>query len=93
MDVSAPFKRYIVFVIPMYYPGGGLADIRSSHDDLFEARDAAIQAAGLEEWEVVDRDTWLVVRRAHECDTCRLIAQGKTPGCLRHNPPLYGHAR
>ncbi len=26
-----------------------------------------------------------------ECGACRAISQGKTVGCLRHSPPLYGY--
>lgn len=32
-----------------------------------------------------------VIEPEGECRACRLAAKGKTVGCLRHDPPLYGY--
>ncbi len=55
-----PFKRYIVFEMPTFYPNGGLGDVRDSFDTLVEATTFAL-AGNLENPEIVDRDTWVSV--------------------------------
>lgn len=52
------YKKYIVFCIAYYYPGGGLSDIETSFDTLEEAR--AFKGCG-EVKEIVDRDTWEII--------------------------------
>ena len=60
MKHKPPFKRYIVFVIERYYPGGGLDDIVGSTNVLDEcaaiARTNTVMTQA--DWYIVDRDTW-----------------------------------
>lgn len=54
-------KKYIVFAYGYYYPCGGMSDVIGSFDTLAEA-EAEFAAHSYEAGEIVDRDTWEVVR-------------------------------
>lgn len=62
-------KKYILFSGAHYYPGGGMRDLSGSFDSIQEAIDFANRrdSAGSlrDEWyEVVDRDTWVIVAKS-----------------------------
>lgn len=61
-------KRFLVFAGKFYYPYGGFRDLRSSHDDMQEALEAAREAEHthvMDEradwWHVVDASTGKIV--------------------------------
>jgi len=54
-------KKFVLFVIPCYYPAGGVEDIHSSHETMEAARATADTEFALLDYgwvEIVDRDTW-----------------------------------
>jgi hypothetical protein len=70
-DMPGPrhrFERYIAFGMDANYPAGGLEDITGSADTLEEAV-AIAEARDSDAWYIVDRDTWMVVRRDVEAAT------------------------
>ncbi len=53
-------KKYIVFQYLLYYPSGGLSDMRESFDTMNEAIEHCND--NLTDFnEIVDRDTWEIV--------------------------------
>jgi len=57
---SKEMKKYIVFQFDLYYPVGGLNDMRESFDTLEEAEKFCLE----DRWDfnhIVDRDTWEIV--------------------------------
>jgi hypothetical protein len=63
------FERYIAFGTDANYPAGGLEDISGSADTIDESV-AIAEARDSDAWYIVDRDTWLVVRRDVEAGPC-----------------------
>jgi len=53
-------KRFVVFTICQYYPGGGMNDFHSSHDTIDEAETAAkaIEPGYLEWYEIIDLENF-----------------------------------
>jgi len=58
-------KKYILFGYDHYYPAGGLNDIAGSFDTLEEAREAAKKDTS-DIKEIVDRDTWEVIKEDYK---------------------------
>ncbi len=54
-------KKYIVFQFDANYPAGGLEDVRDSFDSLEEA-EKYCHANRHDFNEIVDRDTWKIVK-------------------------------
>lgn len=54
-------KKYILFAWGTYEGLGGLNDIKESYDTLEEARNGIKDFPYYNNYQIVDRDTWIVV--------------------------------
>jgi hypothetical protein len=54
-------KKYIIFGYDDYYPSGGLNDILKSVDSIEEAK-KFIDNSFYNNFEIVDRDTWNIIK-------------------------------
>ncbi|MFH0274919.1 hypothetical protein [Vibrio jasicida] len=58
-------NKFVVFEIIDYYPDGGLHDIEASFDSIEDAKEFILKNTSTSLFEVVDRDTWLIVFRGY----------------------------
>lgn len=55
-------KRYLLFVCPIYYPGGGWKDFDGDYDTIDGARASALaKEPDYCKWHIVDTDTGVII--------------------------------
>lgn len=58
-------KKYILFLYEKHEGLGGLHDLHNSYDTFMEAVEQAKEHGALWSYQIVDRDTWEIVREEY----------------------------